>query len=197
MHSPPLSLNRLALARWVSIVAHPFVIALVLAGAVEPTRTPAAVARTVAVVALLFVLPLALLMRRQLRRGAWTTVDASRPRERPILFAVGGAGLAALIAYLARTRPGSPLVTGAVGVVLMVAFCAAMTPWVKVSLHMAAAALAAAVLLARGLPLGWPLAAMLPALGWSRVALGRHRWLEVMLGFLVGAGSGVAIAHVA
>jgi len=72
----------------------------------------------------------------------------------------------------------------------MVALCAAMTPWIKVSLHAASAALAAAVLLWRGLPLGWLLGAMLPMLAWSRIALGRHRWSEVAMGLVVGAATG-------
>ena len=185
-----------SLARWVSIVAHPFVTTLVLTAAVESRRGgPAGAVRATAVVAALFVLPLALLTARQVRRGAWGTVDASSPRERPVLFLVGGAGLLALLAYFARADPGSPLVSGIAGVLAMVAICAAVTPWVKVSLHMAAAALAATVLLWRGLPLGWLLGATLPALGWSRVALGRHQWHEVVAGLVLGASAGAIIVR--
>ena len=184
------------LARWVSVVAHPFVTTLVLAASVELERGAAAAARTTAAVGALFVLPLGLLTALQVRRGRWSTVDASHPRERPILFAVGAAGLLAVLLYLARTAPGTPLVPGGAAVLAMVGLCAAVTPWVKVSLHMAAAALAAAVLLGRGLPAGWPLAAVLPVLGWSRVALGRHRWREVAGGLLIGAVTGVVVARV-
>jgi len=184
------------LARWVSILAHPFVTALVLAAAVETRRVgPAAAARTVGLVGALFVLPVAALIARQVRRGAWGTVDASDPRERPILFLVGAAGLLALFGYFARVRAGTPLVAGSAGVLAMVVVCAAMTPWVKLSLHMAAAALAASVLLGRGIAIGWLLAAVLPMLGWSRVALGRHRWLEVALGAAVGACTGALIVR--
>jgi membrane-associated phospholipid phosphatase len=73
--------------------------------------------------------------------------------------------------------------------------CAALTPWVKVSLHMAVAALAAAVLLGLGMALGWLLAAVLPLLAWARVAMGRHRWIEVALGALVGAAAGVMLVR--
>lgn len=185
----------LSVARWVSILGHPFVVALLLVSAVEARRGPGAAARSAALVALLFVLPVALLMARQVRRGAWSTVDASHPRERPALFLVGGVGLAALVGALALTeRPGSPLVAGAAVALALVAVSAAVTPWVKLSLHMATAALATAVLLARGSPLGWVLAAGLPVLAWSRVALGRHGWAEVTMGLLAGAGAGVAMA---
>ena len=182
-------------ARWVSIVAHPFVTTLVLVGAVEVERGATAVVRTVAMVGVLFVLPLAALTAWQVRRGAWSTVDASRPRERPILFVVGAAGLVALLFYFAREQRGTPLVIGTAGVLVMVGLCAAITPWVKVSLHMAAASLAATVLLGRGLPLGWLFGAALPVLAWSRVALGRHRWSEVAVGLVVGAVTGAIVAR--
>lgn len=185
----------LGVARWVSIVAHPFVTALVLVGGVEARRGVGAAARSVAVVGLLFVLPLAVLTARQVRRGSWSTVDASHPRERPILFLVGGAGLAAVLAFFARASADAPLVRGAVAVLAMLALCALVTPWIKVSLHLAAAALAATVLLLRGVPIGWPMAAVLPVLAWSRVALGRHRWVEVALGLAVGVGTGVVVAQ--
>lgn len=185
----------LSVARWVSILGHPFVVAPLLVAAVEARRGPGAAARAAGLVALLFVLPLALLMARQVRRGAWHTVDASHPRERPVLFLVGGVGLAALIGALTLARPDSPLAAGAAVALALVAVSAAVTPWVKLSLHMATAALATAVLLARGSPLGWVLAAGLPVLAWSRVALGRHRWAEVVMGLLAGAGAGVAMAR--
>ena len=196
IHRDLASPRVIGLARWVSIVAHPFVTALVLVAAVESARLgPAAAARTVGVVGALFVLPTAILIARQLRRGAWSTVDASNPRERPVLFLVGGAGLLALLIYFARSRPGTPLIAGATGVLAMVAVCAAMTPWVKVSLHMATAALAASVLLGRAIAIGWLFAALLPLLGWSRVTLGRHRWEEVALGAALGACTGALIVR--
>jgi membrane-associated phospholipid phosphatase len=185
------------LARWVSIAAHPFATTLVLAVAVELERGAAVAARTAAAVGVLFVLPVAVLTALQVRRGAWSTVDASHPRERPLLFGVGAAGLLAVLLYVARTRPGTPLVAGTLAVLAMVAVCAAITPWLKVSLHMASATLAATVLLGRGLSLGWLLAAVLPVLAWSRVALGRHRWSEVAAGLVIGAVTGTLVARLA
>lgn len=186
---------RMGVSRWVSIVAHPFVTTLVLVGTVELDRGPVAAGRALATVALLVVLPVAVLMSLQVRRGAWGTVDASHPRERPLLFMVGGAGILALLGYLAVAHPDSPLLRGAAGTLVMVAVCAVMTRWVKVSLHMATATLAASALVTRGAPVGWLLALVLPVLAWSRVALGRHRWIEVALGFAVGAATGVWVAR--
>lgn len=194
--TPRASTNAIrSIARWVSIVGHPFVTTLVLAGAVASGDGRSAALRTTAAVAVLFVLPVGVLTVLQVRRGAWSTVDASQPRERRLLFAVGVAGLLALLTYFARTQPGTALLRGTAGVLMMVGICAAVTPWVKVSLHLAAAALAATVLLGRGLPLGWLLATALPILAWSRVALGRHRWREVALGLVVGACTGAVVTR--
>jgi hypothetical protein len=185
-----------SVARWVSIVAHPFVTALVLAWGVERERGIAAATRTTLIVGGLFVLPLVALTARQVRSGAWSTVDASQVRERPILFAVGAAALLALMLYFSRAQPGTPLIVGTAGVLTMLALCAAVTTWVKVSLHVAAAALAATVLLLRHLPLGGLLVAVLPVLMWSRVALGRHRRREVALGLVMGAITGLVIVRI-
>jgi hypothetical protein len=184
---------RRSLARWVSIVAHPFVTTLVLVAAVELRRGTLAAVRAVALVGLLFVAPVALLMVRQVRGGHWGHVDATDRRERPVLFAVGGACTLALLGYLALREPGSALLRGGVGTLGMLALCALLTRWIKLSLHMAAAALAATTLLHIGSPAGWPLAAVLPVLGWSRVALGRHSLAEVALGLAIGAGTALAI----
>jgi hypothetical protein len=184
-----------SVARWVSILAHPFVTALVLVGTVELRDGPVAAARGMGVVALLLVLPVAVLMVRQVRRGRWDNVDASNTRERPVLYGVGALGLVALLAYLTVAYPGSALLHGAVGTLAMIAVCAVATPWIKVSLHMAVAALAATVLLYQRSPVGWLLAALLPCLAWSRVRLGRHRWPEVALGGAIGAIAGMMIVR--
>jgi membrane-associated phospholipid phosphatase len=183
------------LARSVSIVLHPFVTTLALAWSIESRLGSVAALRTVLTVAALFILPLVLLTARQVRYGRWTTVDASHPGERPALFWVGGIGLLLLLAFFIATRPDTPLVTGTAGVLAMLAVCAGLTRWVKVSLHMAAAAMAAFVLIPLGLPVGWILAAMLPLLAWSRVALERHSWSEVALGTAIGATTGLLIGR--
>jgi membrane-associated phospholipid phosphatase len=139
----------------------------------------------------------ALLMVRQVRGGHWGHVDATDRRERPVLYAVGGGGVLVLLGYLAVSRPGSDLMRGAVGTLGMLVVCAVLTRWIKLSLHMAAAALAATTLLRLASPAGWVLAAVLPVLAWSRVSLGRHSWAEVALGLAVGAATALAIQAVA
>jgi membrane-associated phospholipid phosphatase len=108
-------------------------------------------------------------------------------RERPILFGVALAAMAAVLGWLLLTNPQSFLIRGLLVTGAMVAVSAVITRWVKVSLHMAFAAMAATVLTVARSPVGYVLLAVVPVLGWSRVALGRHRWSEVLLGAALGA----------
>lgn len=77
-------------ARWVSILAHPFVMVAAMAVATAlHFGTRADAIHALAVVTLFTLLPLAILMVRQVRRGSWSDVDASKRTERPLLFVVG------------------------------------------------------------------------------------------------------------
>ena len=184
------------MARWISIILHPFVMVGVMVGSAAASRQGAEGAlRAVAVVVLFTVVPLAILMWRQVRGGRWQNADASNRAERPILFIVGGIGLIALLAYLLLVRSQSYMVRGVLTTLGMLAVCATATRWVKVSLHMAVATLAATALAIGRSPVGYLLLLVLPALMWSRLTLGRHTLLEVALGTLFGAGAGAALHY--
>src|SRR5438105_10607195 len=102
-------------ARWISVTAHPFVMVALMVGVMTSRRgTARDVAANIGIVALFTILPLSLLIARQLRRGAWANADASYPHERPALYVVSLSGLVALVLYLAITRPGSGMLRGAV-----------------------------------------------------------------------------------
>jgi hypothetical protein len=182
------------IARWLSIVFHPFVMVGVMAGTAAAARqAPGDAVRTVAVVALFTVVPLSILMARQVRRGAWENVDASKHADRPTLYLVGGLAVMALLAYV-MARPSEPfLVRGVVATLAMLAACAIATRWIKVSLHMAFAAFAATAQALMRSPAGYLLLAVLPPLMWSRLALRRHTAAEVALGTIIGAAAGAGI----
>ena len=169
-------------------------IVLVL-GAALRLSTPREALRTLLLVTLIALLPVAALMIRQVRKGSWTNVDASNRAERPLLFAVGIVALAVLVGAVLVFRPGSFLIRGAVGVLIMLAVCAVATRWVKVSLHMAFGALATTTLMYLGSPAGWVLLAVLPALAWSRLALERHGSAEIVVGLVIGIAFGYAISN--
>ncbi len=185
------------IARWLSILLHPFVMVGVMVGTAAATRQTAAEAlRTIALVTVCTIVPLMILMARQVRRGAWDNVDASNRAERPILYFVLGAGLVAMLVYLLVSRSQSFMVRGAVATLGMVAACALATRWIKVSLHMAFAALAATALALMRSPVGYALLMVLPVLVWSRLTLERHTLPEVVLGAIIGAAAGAAIHYV-
>lgn len=186
----------MTIARWLSIVFHPFVMIGVIVGTAAASRQTAGEAvRSVGIVVVFTVVPLAVLMWRQVRRGEWENADASNRAERPILYLVGGIAVVALLAYLLVLRPQSFMVRGVVATLGMFAVCGVATRWIKVSLHMAFAALAAASLALMRAPLGYALVAALPAIAWSRLAQGRHSPLEVAVGTVIGAGTGAAIHY--
>ena len=107
-------MEHVTIARWLSIVFHPFVMVGVMVGAAAAARQTAGEAvRSVGTVVLFTIVPLAVLMWRQVRRGQWENVDASNRGERPILYVVGGAGVVALLAYVGRDS--SAVVHGARG----------------------------------------------------------------------------------
>jgi membrane-associated phospholipid phosphatase len=182
------------LARVLSIALHPFVMVAVMV-VVGGSRQPegAQPMSSALLLTLASMVPVALLIVRQVRRGRWANVDASNVRERPILFVVSLAAMAAVLGWLLLTNPGSFLVRGLLVTGALVAVSAALTRWVKVSLHLAFAAMAATAMTIVRSPVGYMLLALVPVLAWSRVALGRHRWSEVALGAGLGALSAGAL----
>jgi membrane-associated phospholipid phosphatase len=189
-------IDRQAIARGLSVVLHPFVTVSVMAGTAAGARQDVgAAARSVVVVAVFTVVPLFVLMVRRVRQGAWENVDASNRADRPILYVAAAVTVVALLGYVAVVRPQPFMVRGVTATLGMLAMCAAATRWVKVSLHMAFAGLAATVLALMKSPVGYLLVAVLPVLLWSRVALRRHTPGEAVLGTIIGAGSGAAIYY--
>ena len=183
------------LARWVSILAHPFVMVALLVAVPAMRRSPGSAARSVLIVAVAVVVPLGVLMFRQVRRGRWSNVDSSKPSERPVLFLVALAGLVAGLGWLFLTDPRSFLVRGMVVVAAFLLLAAFLTRWIKLSLHVAFAALAATALSLLGSPVGYGLAAVVPIVFWSRLALTRHRMIELVVGLALGVLTGIVLVR--
>jgi hypothetical protein len=184
----------LRVARWVSILAHPFVMILVWITAVTmQLRGPGALAGNVGLVLVIVVVPNVVFMIRQVRRGAWGNVDASQRHERVVLYVIGLATVALLVAWLALGQDNSFLLRGSAVALALLGLSAVTSRWIKVSLHLAAAGLVGTSLLWLGSGVGWIVAAIVPPLAWSRLALARHSRLEVALGLVYGVLAGAAI----
>ena len=185
-----------AAARIVSIVAHPFaMVAVMVAVASARFGTGERVSAGPLLITGAALLPVAFLMVRQVRRGRWANVDASNARERPILFAVALASMVAVLTWLLLTNPQSFLIRGLLVTAAMVVVSAIVTRWMKLSLHVAFAAMAATALSLGGSLIGYALIAVVPLLAWSRLALGRHRPVELVAGAALGALAGLALVR--
>ncbi|MDO5505959.1 MAG: hypothetical protein Q4F49_06680 [Pseudoxanthomonas suwonensis] len=176
------------LARAVSIVLHPFAVfavsGLFATARLAPQQLPRA-----GVGLLLAIVCVGLYIRWRYRRGDWQTVDASDRRDRPALYLLLlGVGLA-LGAWLGGW--GSPIGRGVGMVTVMLAIAAVLNRWIKLSLHAACLGFAVPVLWGFSPVAGGVAAALLPLLGWSRLALRRHRLDEVVGGAGLGLLTGI------
>jgi hypothetical protein len=183
------------LARWISIAAHPFVMVALLVAVPAMRQSSGSAVRSVLIVVIAIVIPIAVLMVRQVRRGRWSNVDASKPSERPVLFMVALAGLVAALGWLLLNDPHSFLVRGMIVAAAFLLVAALLTRWVKLSLHVAFAALAATALSMLGSVIGYALIALVPAVFWSRIVLARHHVHELLVGLALGVLTGVALVR--
>jgi len=181
-------------ARWISILAHPFVMAGLMVAVVALRRSSGDALRSALLVAACVIVPIAALMVLQVRRGRWSNVDASKPSERPALFLVALAGVVGALAWLFVHDPRSFLVRGMLVVAAFLLVAAILTRLgLKVSLHAAFAALAATTLCLLGSRVGYALAAVVPLVCWSRLALARHRVGELVVGLALGIAAGAVL----
>lgn len=181
---------RVAVARAISIVGHPVVLVLVAALIAASTRG-ASLQQLRLIGGALVTLGIIVLGFSwwQVRAGRWSHVDASVRNERNSLnvFLVVLLLLSAVLLWFLTRRPYMPVALALSGALIVTALLIAR--WVKVSLHVAFAAFATALL--------WPIklafvvgVLVTAAVVWSRLVLGRHVAADVMAGFLLGAAAG-------
>src|SRR5690606_29482504 len=148
---------------------------------------PASLSRTAIGIATAIAIVWVFILQRR-RAGHWQTVDASRRRERPLLYA-----LALLVAggyWWWMGGRASAASAGVLAAVAMLCVAGIANRWIKLSLHMASLAFGAVVMLLLAPPVGNGAIALLPVLGWSRLRMARHTWPEVVGGGLLGLLAG-------
>jgi len=169
-------------ARIVSIAAHPLVLSpLTIALTTRNWRWTAIVAATT-------ILPIAVLIFWNVRRGVWSDFDVSRRDQRSGLYWVA----IPLLILTALLAGGSPQFTrGMYAVAALLVIGLAGNRFLKTSMHMMFGAFCA-VILARVYP--WSPALSVPLLAllaWSRWRLERHTPVEIAVGLLLGIAAGV------
>jgi membrane-associated phospholipid phosphatase len=183
---------RREVARWISILGHPFVLIPGLVAAVTiPSLPPEQAAQIVGIVVLVSVVPMLLLMARRVRSGAWTNYDVSVREQRTGMYPAALAMTTATALVLAWAQVPWPILRGVLAILLLIGTGALVNRWLKISLHTAFAVFTAlAFLPSPGLTAG--MLALALAIAWSRLELGRHTLAEViggaLLGTLIGGG---------
>jgi len=178
-------MSRLPLARALSIAGHPFLLIPLTVAIVTHNWV------WTTVVGACTTLPLTIITWRKVRRGTWSDFDVSRRDQRTSLYLVAAPLLAITFGLLFWLGAGPRLLRGVAAGALMLVAGVAGNRLLKTSLHMMFGAFCA-VTIARAYPLSLALSLpFLAALAWSRHALGRHTWMEIGVGVVVGAGAGV------
>jgi hypothetical protein len=185
--------NQLAL--WISNVAHPFATVTLLVAVLAIRQPYGHATQSVLLVVIVVLLPVAVLMFRQVRRKRWSNADASNPSERPVLFLTALGGVVASLSWLRLKDPHSFLMQGMFVIGMFLLLAALLTRWIKLSLHVAFAALTATTLSLIGSWVGYLLIAVVPLVFWSRLALARHRLHELAVGLALGAFTGFLLVH--
>jgi hypothetical protein len=189
--------TRLAIARWISIAGHPFsFIALLVVVAGSKRSGIGGAARLIAVTAIVLIIPLWIFMWRKWRSGDWKTVDASDSRDRPSFYGVALLLVGLLAGCFAFVEGWSFMLRGCAAVALLLGLAAILNRWIKLSNHVAFAMFTGVLL--SGFALGWGLGVLVavPLIGWSRLALARHKPQELLGGMVLGALVGAAAAWI-
>ncbi len=181
----PSSLSA-ALARAISVAAHPFVlIPLTVAVATRSLFWTAVIAASTSV-------PLLAIILRNVHRGTWSDVDVSRHEQRASLYYAGIPLLIGAAALLSWLGADPKLMRGLAAGAAMFTAGLLGNRFLKISMHMMFAAFSS-VTIAWLYPATTPaVATVIVALGWSRRRLDRHTWPEILTGTTIGAIAGAA-----
>ena len=186
---------RLTIARWISIVGHPFSFVVLLVGLAGSKRYGfGGTMRLVGLTAIVLIIPLWIFMWRKWRSGRWKTVDASEPGDRPSFYGVALLLIGLLTGCFAFVEGASFMLRGCAAVAVLMGVAAVLNRWIKLSNHVAFAMFTGVLLSYFALPWGVGVLCLVPPIVWSRLTLARHRWNEVLGGMILGAAVGAVTA---
>lgn len=190
--SIPLGGRTHALAHWISQVFSPPVCYLLsILGAANLLASAAAFAWAGLHLALTVLLPLAYL-GRLVRCGLITDLEMNQRRQRirPLLATLL-LSLLSLALHWGAAAPRLLVLLAAVNVVSVLVFLGTTLHW-KISAHATQAAGLVALLLFAVGEAALPFVALVPAVAWSRIHLGRHTPAQTAAGALLGGALSLA-----
>lgn len=180
-------MNRYQIARWISIIGHPFTFVVLLVATVSWKMHGGQHAlRTTGIVVVGMLVPLGLFIWNRYSLGYWETVDASAPSNRPALYTAAFLLLIPAGMYFILRERATEMVRGLAAVAILIGILAGLNRWIKLSVHLTIATFSAAIIMRLAPIFGFALLLFLPFLGWSRLMLSRHRLAEVAGGFVLG-----------
>lgn len=93
-----------------------------------------------------------------------------------------------LLLLIASFRLGQPQPLHAVLIVILLlgVLVALISNWWKISLHMLGMSLFVTTILLYNVRHWWPIAFLIPMIGWARLTLHRHTPLQLLVGFILG-----------
>ncbi|HSY17957.1 MAG TPA: hypothetical protein VK815_06465 [Candidatus Acidoferrales bacterium] len=181
------------IARWVSIIGHPFVmivlVVLVLTWVMEPDRA----LRITGFVVVMGLIPTGWLVWRGSTSQRNQVGDAPRSSTRPVLYLSLMGVLLLSAVYFHLVEHSAFLARGSVITAAMVAVAAVLSRWLRLSLHLAFAVYSGLILAQIHLGYGLPILLLTPVLAWSRLVLLRHTLREVIGGALLGFGAAAVL----
>jgi hypothetical protein len=183
-------LDRLWLARLISLILHPFLVAsltIVLVLYLDSGTIITALTWAVVCIALV-IAPALIFLRHKLTRQHYSDADVSVREQRHgfYLFSLGCMIVCfGVLLWLGAPRPLLSLFAAALAA--LVAFAVVTQLWLKVSIHTGAMAGATAAVAFYSLPLAALFTLGLIVIGWARLVLKRHTLPEILAGCAIAA----------
>jgi membrane-associated phospholipid phosphatase len=187
IHAPSPLESRLKVARWISVIGHPFLLMPLLTGLIAYRLLPPKQALLAEIVALgIVIIPAAIFTLVKVRKGVWNNLDVSDQNHRGQFYGMLISLLAVLtiISWVADVPRSIAMGTTAILSLVTIAFV--LNNSIKVSLHTGFSVFVACVLLLMQPLLALFAFALAIAVAWSRVVLKRHSTREVMIGGALG-----------
>ncbi|MEJ2710661.1 MAG: phosphatase PAP2 family protein [Anaerolineales bacterium] len=133
-------------------------------------------------------LPMALLLFWGVRSGKYSDASVSIREQRTSIYAVGGTCLVVLLAVLIVGKAPAVITACLVSAVLATMIGYLVNRYTKLSLHSAAMAGCATVLVVTAPVIGIVMALFAPLVGWARIRLKHHTPLQILIGWVIPVG---------
>ncbi|GAB4015947.1 phosphatase PAP2 family protein [Spirosoma koreense] len=185
------------IAKALSILGHPLLTISLFALCLTFQRLP--IGNAMVISALLLggvVIPISWYNYQQVKRGQYTDFDVSDQRQRAQFYPVLIGSIALMTVLLFATHQPRPISYGTACGLLLVVSSYGVNKYLKVSLHTSLSFFLTWAIYSINQPLGLVMGGFSILIGVSRLVLGRHTLLEILVGALIGLIAGTGLYRV-